>query len=153
MIIASVVLNPNFTQTYGKNYGASAYTKFENGLYITTIPSNLTMKHETNIVFGVNNTSSLDYSLIPLSDIPKATVVNYRTFNTGSASNNGGGTITYSNVPTGSYAFVTPHDILIVFSVVPQSTLYLASYIGFAGAGISISSFISLVVFLRLNKK
>lgn len=153
MIIASVVLNPNFTQTYGKNYGASGYTKFENGLYITTIPSNLTMKHETNIVLGVNNTSSLDYSLIPLSDVTKATVVNYRTFNTGGASNNGGGTITYSNVPAGSYAFVTPYAILIVFSVVPQNTLYFASYVGFAGAAIGISSVISLIVFLRLNKK
>ncbi len=154
-IAAGVAVNPNFHGTGKDIFPASVYTTYQNGLYETRISSNLTLHQQNDMEFFINSTvvsfnGTEKYALVPLSELPAVNASNYRNFSVGTATNNSQN-VDFTNVPPGSYAYVSPQHNLLAFGVTPEVALEEAGYLGVGGLVICVAGFALIIIgiFLR----
>ena len=150
LISVSISLNPNFNGTGSKIFPASKYTVYDNGVYVTRIPPNLTSYGMNGLEFAINSTSSSfpgteQYALVPVSKLPLLNASNYMEFNV-AQSRNTTQDVSFYNVPPGSYAYVTPQNNVLTFVVTPETNEGLVGIVGGIGLFISIAGCILLAV-------
>lgn len=151
---ASLIINPYFHGNSSNIYFTFNYTKEENGLYVTSLPVNLTGQ-EFDIMFIPNtslNRLPSQFALIPQSDISGINASNYNHFNVAEPTNNTAD-IYYNNVPKGAYALVEPKNDFIAFTVTPTVPLDIAGYMSFSGGAAAFVGFIVVIVSLFLRRK
>lgn len=156
-IVVSVFFNPNFHGTSSEIFPASKYTTYENGLYVTMIPSNLTYSGENDLGFGINSTISSfpgteQYALVPVSKLTYVNASNYKEFDVAHSVNTTQD-VDFNNVPAGSYAYVTPQNNVLSFVVTPVSGLEIAGITGGIGLYTSIIGIILLIIGVVLPGK
>ena len=157
LIVVSISLSPNFNGTGSKIFPASKYTVYENGLYVTMIPPNLTSYGRNGLEFAINSTASSfpgteQYALVPVSKLPLLNASNYMEFNV-AQSRNTTQDVSFNNVPPGSYAYVTPQNNVLSFVVTPETNEGLAGIVGGIGALFSIAGVVLLAVSVVLRRR
>ncbi|QRF75443.1 hypothetical protein Thermo_00943 [Thermoplasmatales archaeon] len=125
----------------------SQLTYYENGLYVTIIPSNMT-EQMTSMDVAVNPNSSGPGNvslLVLVKDLPTLNYSNAQNFGI-KPSNNDSANIWFDNVPPGSYAFVESQNNSMAMIVDPQIPLDTAGVLTFVGAALIFSGFVIFIV-------
>lgn len=152
----SLLVNPNFHGQSARIYPSTEYTMHRNGVYITSIPSNLSSFQESDIMIVVNTSSTPfpdHYALVPQSDISHVGLSNYTRYEvTGRISNNSAD-IYFDNLAPGSYAFVQTQNSTVAFGVTPTQALDISGYMSFSGGVLAFFGFVVILASLFMRRR
>ncbi len=157
MFVSGVVINPNFhnlsSQTITTEEFAN-YTHYDNGLYVTMIPSNMTAQTTCIDVF-VNPTSSGPGNisvLAPIHDLSKLRLSNVHDLGIKPSSNDSEN-IWFNDVPAGSYVFVESQNNSKAMSITPSVPLITAGVLTFIGAILIFVGFVIAILSIFIRRR
>jgi uncharacterized membrane protein len=150
LLVSGVTINPNFHNISSTTITTARFhqlTRYDNGFYVTEIPSNMTSQAtDWDIIVNPNSDGPGNVScLIPMKDLSNLSYYTLHKFGI-KPSNNDSANIWFNNVPKGSYAFVEAQNNSLGLSIVPEIPLDVGGILAFAGAVLIFSGFVITII-------